>query len=80
MVKLSYSRKPLTDKAVCCKGVEISIHFKNTYEVAKMLKGKTIPEAKKYLEDVLERKDIVPVTRFNNHVARNPMANKYKLT
>ena len=75
-----YSRKPNTDKAVKCQGRDIKVHFKNTYETARMLKGKTINQALKYLEAVLEEKDIVPVKKFNSHVARKGMAIKYGVT
>ena len=37
-----YSRNPRTEKSVKARGFDVKAHFKNTYEAAKMMKGKTI--------------------------------------
>ena len=75
-----YSREPKTEKSVKAKGKDIRVHFKNTWETAKMLKGKTIKYAIRYLNDVLEHKRCVPITRFNSHVARTGSAIQFGVT
>ena len=55
-------------------------HFKNTYETARSVKGMKLKKAIKYLEDVLEHKNAVPVRRFNSHVARTPQAKLHGAT
>lgn len=45
MVK-SYSRNPNSDKHAKASGSDIKVHFKNTWECAKMMKGKTIEEVR----------------------------------
>jgi large subunit ribosomal protein L17e len=42
----------------------VRAHFKNTYETARAVKGLKLKKAIKYMEDVLEHKQIVP---FNKH-------------
>ena len=37
-----FSRKPNTDKSVKASASNVKISFKNSYEVAKMMKGKNI--------------------------------------
>jgi len=43
MTKSTYSIKPRTEKHIKACGNDIPCSFKNTYEAAKMMKGKTIP-------------------------------------
>lgn len=69
MVK-SYSRNPNSDKHAKASGSDIKVHFKNTWECAKMMKGKTIEEVRKYFNDVLNHKRCVPFTRFNGGIGR----------
>ena len=75
-----YSRAPRTEKSVKARGNDVKVHFKNTYEAAKMMKGKTIPESKQYFNDVLEHKRCVPFQRFNGGVGRTAQAKEFKLT
>ena len=75
-----YSREPKTEKSVKARGKDLRVHFKNTWEVAKMLKGKTIKSSINYLNDVLAHKRCVPITRFNSHVARTGSAIQFGVT
>lgn len=75
-----YAREPRSEKSVKSRGGELRVHFKNTYEAAKMLKGKTIAASKRYLEDVLAHKRCVPIQRFNKHVARTGQATEFGVT
>ena len=76
-----YSRKPLNPE----KAVHVSIpaapaHYKNTYEAATALKGRSIAAARKYLEDVRQHKQCIPVRRYNSHVARTGQATQFGVT
>ena len=75
-----YSREPKSEKSVKGRGKDLRVHFKNTWEVAKVLKGKTIKDSVRYLNDVLEHKRCVPITRFNSHVARTGAAIQFGVT
>ncbi|HUS56589.1 MAG TPA: 50S ribosomal protein L22 [Thermoplasmata archaeon] len=50
-----------TSKAI---GKEVSVSPKHCREVCKMLKGRTVEDAKKYLQSVADLKTPVPYTRF----------------
>ena len=69
MVK-KYSREPTNKKSAKASGNDIKVSFKNTYECAKMMKGKTIEEVRNYFNDVLNHKRCVPFQRFNGGVGR----------
>ncbi len=46
-------------------GVAMPVSYKQSYEVAKFIRGKNVQKAKKMLEDVIAMKRPVPITRFN---------------
>ncbi len=46
-------------------GVAIPVSFKQSYEVAKFIRGKNVQLAKKMLEDVIAMKRPVPMTKFH---------------
>ena len=76
-----YSCEPRTDKSFKAKEDDhLRVRFKNTYETATVLKGKTIKEAQRNLEDVLPHKRCVPIKRFNSHVARTGQASQFGVT
>ena len=79
MVK-GYSRKPRTEKSVKARGKDVRVHFKNTYECAKMMKGKTIDEVRSYFNAVLDHKRCIPFQRFNGGIGRTAQAKEFKLT
>lgn len=79
MVK-NYSRNPTTEKHAKASGADIKCSFKNTYECAKMMKGKTIEECQQYFNEVLAHKRCVPFTRFNGRIGRTAQAKEFKLT
>ena len=60
-----------------CKDIRAS--YKNTYEVAKGIRGWNLQVAKKYLNDVLEHKRVIP---FRKHctVGRTAQAKEFKAT
>ena len=62
MVKYSVDAAPET--SVKAKGEALKIHFKNVVNVAQAVKHMTLKRAKKYLENVLEQKEVVAM---NSH-------------
>ena len=75
-----YSREPMSEKSVKARGKDLRVHYKNTWETAKMLKGKSIKESIRYLNDVLEHKRCVPIVRYNSHVSRTGSASQFGVT
>merc|ERR1712072_1108669 len=74
MVK-EYARAP-TDAATSCKakGSDLRVHFKNTRETAMAIKNMSLDKAKKYLEDVIDKKRAVPFRRYCGGVGRTAQA------
>lgn len=50
--------------AVKARGSDLRVHFKNTRETAAAIQGMTLTRAKKYLQNVIEKKEIIPFVRF----------------
>jgi large subunit ribosomal protein L22 len=46
-------------------GVSLPISYKQSYEVAKFIRGKSVQLAKNLLEEVVDMKRPIPMTRFN---------------
>ena len=69
MVK--YAKKP-SNQAAFAKGKkdDAKVHFKNTWETARVLKGMSIPRARKYLHNVISTKESVPFVKYNGGVSR----------
>merc|ERR1711924_428459 len=61
-------------------GVDLSVHFKNTYETAQAIKGMTLRSAQTYLEDVCEKKQCVPFRKFRGGIGRTPQAKAFKMS
>eukprot|EP01061_Rhynchopus_euleeides_P007935 TRINITY_DN16_c0_g3_i3.p1 TRINITY_DN16_c0_g3~~TRINITY_DN16_c0_g3_i3.p1 ORF type:complete len:213 (+),score=63.52 TRINITY_DN16_c0_g3_i3:73-639(+) len=68
------------DQAALAKGSDMRIHFKNTWQVARTLRGMTLKKAQKYLEDVLEHKRCIPYIRFSHAAGRTPQAKEFGVT
>jgi len=64
--------------AAKCKVADLRAHFKNTYEVARAVKGWNLKKAITYLENVLEHKQIIPFRRFSGAVGRHAMLKQFK--
>jgi large subunit ribosomal protein L17e len=68
---------------LCCaaakaSGANLRVHFKNVVEVAAAVKGKTLERAKKYLSNVLEHKEAIPVTNSKGGRGRHSQAKNLK--
>merc|ERR1719198_2689968 len=74
MVK-EYAQKP-ADEATSCKdkGSDLRVHFKNTRETAMAIKNMNLEKAKKYLEDVVDKKRAIPFRRYCGGVGRTAQA------
>merc|ERR1739848_909604 len=66
-----------TAKSCKSRGKYIRVHFKNTRESAKMIKGMNLRKAQKYLKDVLEHKRCVPFLRFKRGAGRTAQAKHF---
>jgi hypothetical protein len=56
------------------RGSDLRVHFKNSREAAMALRGKGLAKAKKFLEDVLAHKRVIPFHRFCGGVGRTAQA------
>lgn len=65
--------------AVKARGSDLRVHFKNTHEAGAAIKGMTLERAQKYLQAVVEKKEIVPFKRFKIGVKGKPQCNNWKV-
>jgi len=73
MVK--YSREAENSTKSCkASGSDLRVHFKNTCVTASALKKMTLKKAKKYLEDVMVKKQAIPFRFFNGCIGRHAQA------
>ena len=79
MVKYSYEPGNQT-KSCKAKGVDLRVHFKNTYETAQAIKGMKLQAAKSYMEAVIDKRRCIPFRKFKGCVSRTPQANEFKTT
>ena len=76
-----YAREPAVPaKAVKASGSDLRVHFKNTFETGRAIKGMYLKTAIKYLKDVLGHKRCVPYTRYRNHTGRTAQAKEFGFT
>ena len=79
MVK--YSREASNPSKSCkAMGVDLRVHFKNTYETAQAIKGMSLLKAQTYLENVVEKKQCIPFRKFKGCISRTPQAMEFKTT
>ena len=80
MGKTAYFRNPSTAKAAKASGKDLRLHYKNTYETAKAIKGLSIAKAKQYLKDVLAHRRCVPFTKHYGGIGRTGQAAEFGKT
>jgi large subunit ribosomal protein L17e len=80
MGKTVYSRNPTNTKVARASGKDIRVHYKNTYETAKAIRGMTISNAKKYLNDVLAQRRCIPYTKYYGGIGRTGQASQFGKT
>jgi len=79
MVK--YARDPVNAAKACkARGSDMRVHFKNTRESAIAIRNMELNKAKKYLEDVLAHKRVIPFRRFCGGVGRTAQAKNENTT
>mmetsp|Transcript_46089 Transcript_46089/g.92902 ORF Transcript_46089/g.92902 Transcript_46089/m.92902 type:complete len:187 (-) Transcript_46089:31-591(-) len=79
MVK--YCKEPKNPSKSCkAMGVDLRVHFKNTYETAMAIKGMKLKDAQTYLEDVCEKRQCVPFKKFKGGIGRTAQAKVFKLS
>ena len=67
-------------KKCVARAYDLRVHFKNTYETAKAIKGMKLHKAQQYLEQVLKHERCVPFTRFDGATGRTGQAREFGLT
>mmetsp|Transcript_30665 Transcript_30665/g.64274 ORF Transcript_30665/g.64274 Transcript_30665/m.64274 type:complete len:185 (+) Transcript_30665:67-621(+) len=78
---MKYSREPANASKACkAMGVDLRVHFKNTYETGQAIKGMTLRAAQSYLEDVCEKKQCIPFRKFKGCIGRTPQAKAFKMS
>ena len=61
-------------KTAKARGSDLRVHFKNTRETAYAIKGKSLSEAKKFYEAVLNHDRAIPFRRYCGGVGRTAQA------
>ncbi|VDN57565.1 unnamed protein product [Dracunculus medinensis] len=75
MGKIHYSKQSDNSTKSCkARGSDLRVHFKNTYETAQAIKHMPLKRAIRFLENVKEKKEIVPFRKFNHCVGRKAQA------
>mmetsp|Transcript_44531 Transcript_44531/g.43190 ORF Transcript_44531/g.43190 Transcript_44531/m.43190 type:complete len:93 (-) Transcript_44531:384-662(-) len=79
MVK--YSRQPAeAAKSAKSRVDDLRAHYKNTYNTARAVKGLRVKKAIRYMEEVLEHRQIIPFRKHTHKAGRKAQANKHKVT
>ncbi len=78
MARIKYAYKPAEEmSAAKATGYEMPISFKHAVEICRAIKGKKVQEAKKYLEEVVALKRVVPFRRHKKKVAHKNIEGWY---
>eukprot|EP00382_Lankesteria_abbotti_P005577 CAMPEP_0113847366 /NCGR_PEP_ID=MMETSP0372-20130328/1833_1 /TAXON_ID=340204 /ORGANISM="Lankesteria abbotti" /LENGTH=188 /DNA_ID=CAMNT_0000816633 /DNA_START=63 /DNA_END=629 /DNA_ORIENTATION=+ /assembly_acc=CAM_ASM_000359 len=73
-----YCREVETHTKTCkAKGADLRVSFKNTFSTAHVLRGMNLPEAQKYLQDVIDKKRCVPFFRYATGLGRCAQAKEF---
>ena len=76
MVK--YSTEPANPTKSCkAMGVDLRVHYKNTYETAQAIKGMKLRRAQKYLQDVIQHQDAIPFRKFTGGIGHHAQAKRH---
>ena len=77
MGKTQYSRNPTGTKVARTSARDLRVHYKNTYQTAKAVKGLTITKARQYLKDVLAHRRCIPYTKHYGGIGRTGQAAEF---
>jgi large subunit ribosomal protein L17e len=72
--------KTNSKKWCVAKAFDLRVHFKNTYETAKAIKGMLVTKAQQYLDQVLKHERCVPFTKFDGATGRTGQALEFGIT
>jgi large subunit ribosomal protein L17e len=61
------------------RGTQLRVHYKNAVEVVNAIRHMPLTRAKKYLENVLQHKEIIPFLRFKGARSRHAQAKNLKV-
>ena len=56
------------------------VHFKNTWQVGRAIRGMKLRKAQEYLAAVMDHKRCIPYIRFSHAAGRTPQAKEFGLT
>lgn len=61
------------------RGSDLRVSFKNTHETSAAIRGMNLDRAQKYLQAVIEKKEIIPFRRFKIGVKGKPQCRNHKI-
>ena len=73
-------KKTNSKKWCIARAFDLRVHFKNTYETAKAIKGMLLHKAQQYLQQVLDHERCVPFTKYDGATGRTGQAKEWGLT
>ena len=68
----------LMEKSCSAKATNLRVHFKNTRETGKSLKGMSLKRAQQFLKNVISKTEIVPFSRYKYGVSRKSQLKNMK--
>merc|ERR1719183_2789889 len=78
---MKYSREAKNPSKACkAMGVDLRVHYKNTYETGQAIKGMELHAAQRYLEDVVEKKRCIPFRKYTGCIGRTAQAKAIKMS
>lgn len=73
-------RRTNSKKYCVARAKDLRVHFKNTYETAKAVRGMLLHKAQAYLQQVLDHERCVPFTKYDGATGRTGQALEWGLT
>lgn len=78
-MKSTYAVEPEKDAKSCkARGSNLRVHYKNTRETVMAVKNMHLSRALRYLQNVIDKKEIVPFTRYNGDVGKKAQCKQFK--
>lgn len=79
LIFIAFSKEPdNVTKAAKARGTHLRVHYKHCREIGNAIKGRSLPKATAYLQDVLLFKEAIPVTKYTGGIGRHSIGKKYK--
>jgi len=81
MTRIHYSKTADNSTKSCkARGSDLRVHFKNTHETAQAIKHMPLKRAKRFLNNVKDKKEIVVFRKFGHCVGRKAQAKAWGYT